>query len=347
MKLGKLWAGRVSGTNVGNVFLKIEGEPHQLKGSISLNEPNVGIATYEVAGSFEGNTLILNGSPSNSIDGYEFGELSANLELNAAGELIGEWSTSIGSTGAVTMWPQNQTVQRRSEDNLIPSFHSASHDFKPLVIDKSAIQKLGNSLKIDFPRSEVIVTVVNETEKRFFLEDFEDICFQFEKAKNIILFIQEVEQNGITKSVRLNLGQSFNNLTVQGSNEAWVSGKLNVLRAEIKQYEKSFFGRMRKFGFGLNQALVLGGIISLPSFNSWIERTVLMLGILSTVWALNAASQKWLINATIYMDDQPIGWLRKYLPTVLSWVFSIISAVIVIALGNLLAKFGVPLFGEN
>lgn len=347
MKLGKLWAGRVSGTNVGNVFLKIDGEPNQLKGTISLNEPNVGIATYDVAGSFIGNTLALNGSPSNSIEGYEFGDLSASLELNDSGELVGEWTTSIGSTGAVTLWPQNQDVKKKSESNLIPAFHSASHDFKPLVIDRSAIQNLGNSLKIDFPRSDVIVTVVNETEKRFFLEDFDDIRFQFEKAKNIILFIQEVEQNGITKSVRLNLGQSFNNLAVQGSNEAWVSGKLNVLRAEIKQYEKSFFGRIRRFGFGLNQALVLGGIIFLPSFNTWVERTVLMLGILATVWALNATSQKWLINATIYMDDQPIGWFRKYLPTVLSWVFGIISAVIVIALGNLLAKFGVPLFGGN
>jgi len=347
MKLGKLWAGRVTGTNVGNVFLKIDGEAGQLKGTISLNESNVGIAVYDVTGSFVENTLALDGVPSSSIEGYEFGKLSASLELNDSGELVGEWTTSIGSTGAVTLWPQNQIVQKKSEYNLIPAFHSASHDFKPLVIDKPAIQNLGESLKTDFLRSDVIVTVVNETEKRFFLEDFDEICFQFKKAKNIILFIQEVEQNGITKSVRLNLGQSFNKLTVQGSNEAWVSGKLNVLRAEIKQYEKSFFGQMRKFGFGLNQALVLGGVIFLPSFNTWIERTVLMLGILATVWALNATSQKWLINATIYMDDQPIGWFRKYLPSVLSWIFTIISAVIVIALGNLLAKFGVPLFVEN
>lgn len=347
MILGKLWAGRVTGTNVGNVFLKIDGEPNQLKGTISLNEPNVGIATYDIAGSLVGNTLKLTGEPSSSMEGYEFGELSASLELTDRSELVGEWTTSIGSTGAVTLWPQNQSVQKKSESNLIPEFHSASYDCRPIVIDKSAIQVLGNSLKVDFPRSEVIVTVVNETEKRFYLEDFDQISFPFEKAKNIILFIQEVEQNGITKSIRINLGQSYNNLAVQGSNEAWVSGKLNVLKAEVKQYEKHFFGKIKRFGFGLNQMLLLGGIIFLPSFSTWVERTVLMMGILATVWALNASSQKWLVNATIYMDDEPIGWLRKYLPSVMSWVFGIVSAVIVIALGNLLARFGVPLFVEK
>lgn len=347
MKLGKLWAGRVSGTNVGNVFLKIDGEPDELKGIISLNEQGVGIATYDVRGFATESVLMLTGQPSNTIEGYELGKLSARVELNDRGELVGEWNTSIGSTGAVTLWPQNQVAQRRSENSLVPSFHSVSHGFKPVVIDKTAIQNLGNRLKIDFPRSDVVVTVVKETEKRFYLEDFDDMRFQFEKANNIILFVQEVEQNGATKSVRLDLGQSYNSLTVQGSNEAWVSGKLNVLRDEMRQHEKSFFGGVRKFGFSLNQALVLCGITFLPSLNTWVERTVFMVGILATVLALKSSSQKWLLNASIYMDEKPIGWFRKYRPSVMSWVFGIVGAIIVIAIGNLLSNFGVPLFSGN
>lgn len=344
MKLAKLWAGRVSGTNVGNVFLEIGGQPDKLSGTISLNEPNVGIAKYDIDGSLVDNCLTLSGQPSNKIEGFELGELSAEVKFNNQGELVGVWSTSVGSAGAVTLWPQNQTIQKKSEDALIPEFHSASYNFKPIVIDKTAIRNLGNSLKIDFPRSVVIVTIVNETEKRFFLDDFDNKRFPFSKANNVILFVQEVEQNGITKSVRLNLGQGFNVITVQGSNEAWVSGKLNVFRAEMKQYEKSFFGRIKQFGFGMNQVLIMGGIISLPSFSTWIERTALMLGIFVIVWALNFSSQKWLPNAAIYLDDKPIGLLRKYLPSVMSWVFGIISALIVIVLGNVLAKYGVPYF---
>ncbi|GGB95956.1 hypothetical protein GCM10011494_13040 [Novosphingobium endophyticum] len=53
MALTKRWAGRVWGTNVGNVFVTLEGEDAALTGTLRINEPSVGIAVYAVQGTFD------------------------------------------------------------------------------------------------------------------------------------------------------------------------------------------------------------------------------------------------------------------------------------------------------
>ena len=63
MALGQLWAGKVYGTNTGNLFVKLEGEDAALVGTLRFNDTVVGLTEYSISGSFDGALLTFTGQP--------------------------------------------------------------------------------------------------------------------------------------------------------------------------------------------------------------------------------------------------------------------------------------------
>lgn len=349
MEISKLWSGRITGTNVGNVFLKLESENDGLKGEVRLNEHGVpGIVIYTVSGSLSDNRLSLSGDSITQIEGYEFDTVTASLQLNERGDLVGEWQTSIGSAGAITLFPQSNSTNGKFQELADrPSFHSASHNFNSVFLDKIAIKEIGERLQRDFPNTDVVITVVNEASKSHFLKDFDKLDFDFEKAENVVLFAQEPEANGIIKSARLDFGQNVNLATFQGSNESWVLGRLAVLKREVRKYERGSRGILRKLGTNLSQLIILGGLIFMPSLDGLMERALFMVGILSIVLALGFLSRKFLPNAVLYLGEKPVGFWQKHTTSIISWAMSIIGTLVAAALAGIFAKYGVPYFGSN
>src|SRR3546814_15507282 len=71
MALTKRWTGRAWGTNIGNVFVTLEGEDAALSGTLRMNEEGVGIAVYAVQGSFDAPILSLTGQHLAQIEGID------------------------------------------------------------------------------------------------------------------------------------------------------------------------------------------------------------------------------------------------------------------------------------
>lgn len=349
MEIHKLWAGRVTGTNVGNVFLKLESDNDGLKGELRLNEHRVpGVIIYDVSGSFSDNSLSLSGDPKTQIEGYKFGAVIANLQLNERGDLVGEWQTTEHSAGVITLFPQASSTNGKFQELAeIPSFHSATHNFNSVFLDKIAIKEIGERLQKDFSNSDVVITVVNEASKSHFLRDFDKLDFDFEKAENVVLFAQEPETNGIIRSVRLDFGQNVNLATFQGSNESWVLGRLAVLKREVRKYERGSRGVLRKLNTNLSQLIILGGLIFMPSLSGLTARSLFMIGILSIVLVLSILSRKFLPNAVLYLGEKPVGFWQKHTPSIISWTMSIIGTLVAAALAGIFAKYGVPYFGSD
>lgn len=69
MSLTKRWAGRTWGTNIGNLFVVLDGDDAALGGVLRINEQGVGIAAYSVVGTFEAPTLKLTGTPAAEVEG--------------------------------------------------------------------------------------------------------------------------------------------------------------------------------------------------------------------------------------------------------------------------------------
>ena len=107
MAFVKLWAGKAYGTNTGNLFVKLEGEDKALKGTLHHNDPDVGLSIYDVAGSFDGNTLSLVGKPQKPAEGMPT-KVKAIAHLLSNGTMEGQWGTDIGSAGTFQLFPHER-----------------------------------------------------------------------------------------------------------------------------------------------------------------------------------------------------------------------------------------------
>lgn len=325
MTLTKRWAGRVCGTNIGNVFVTLDGEDAALTGTLRINEQGVGIAVYTVQGSFEAPALTLTGQPVAKIEGIEFGQLSAKGTMNAKGELHGDWETTIGSAGTFVLFPHSggepPTDVQRAEQ-----FHTARHNFGAIEIDRERITEIAESIRRDFPS--VVVTVVAGTEQARYLEDFKQIQFSADRAEIIKIFAQKPDDFGSNRVVSIEFGSQANIAMTQGANEAWVLGQLETLKRDLRRYERTYITNFKRWGIGINQLMLLAAIVFLPSLDGLKDRAILMAVVLALIFAVNWLHSRYVPYAAIYLHDKKQGWLGKAWPRAASWGIGIVAAVI-------------------
>src|SRR3546814_13085505 len=97
MPIGQRWAGRIYGTNTGNLFVRLEGDDSNLAGQIHINDSVAGPIVYILSGKFGGGDLEVAGVPEEG--GADIGRLAAVLKLHRQGELEGMWGKSKGIEG--------------------------------------------------------------------------------------------------------------------------------------------------------------------------------------------------------------------------------------------------------
>jgi hypothetical protein len=325
MTLTKRWAGKVWGTNIGNVFVMLDGEDAALTGTLRMNEPGIGIAVYAVHGSFEAPTLTLTGQPEAQIEGVEFGQLNVIGAMNAKGEIHGDWQTAIGSAGTFILFPHTGSepptdVQRAEQ------FHTARHNFGAIEIDRDQITEIAESIRRDFPS--VIVTVVAGTEQARYLEDFKQLQFSADRAEIIKIFAQKPDGLGSNQVVSIEFGPQVNSAMTQGANEAWVLGQLETLKRDLKRYERTYITNFKRWGIGINQLMLVAAVVFLPSLSGLRDRAILMTVVLALVVAVNRLHSRYVPYAAIYLRQKKQDWLSKAWPRVVSWGIGIVAAVI-------------------
>lgn len=332
MALTKRWAGKVWGTNIGNVFVTLDGEDAALTGTLRMNEPGVGIAVYAVQGSFAAPTLTLTGQAAAQIEGVVFGELTVTGAMNAKGEINGDWQTTIGSAGTFLLFP-HQGGELPSDVQRAEQFHTARYNFGAIEIDREQIIEIAESIRRDFPS--VIVTVVAGTEQARYLEDFKQLQFAVDRAAIIKIFAQKPDGMGANQVVSIEFGPVVNTAMTQGANEAWVLGQLETLKRDLQRYERTYITNFKRWGIGINQLMLLAAIVFLPSLGGLMDRAILMAVILALIFAVNWLHSRYVPYAAIYLREKKQGWLGKAWPRVASWGIGIVAAVI----GSLAAAY--------
>lgn len=328
MALGRLWAGRAYGTNTGNLFLKLEGEDTALVGTLRINEPGVGLAAYSIAGSFDGARLTLAGEPQTQIEGRVFGRLQATATLNPRGELEGEWETAIGSAGTFILFPHDRSQAPGLGEETADQLHTARHHFGAIEIDREQIIALAENIQREFRKGQVIVTVVAGSEQSRFLEDFKKLSFNVDRAEIIKIFVQEAEGGrGINNVLSVEFGPHANLVMTQGANEAWVLGRLEKLKHDLRRFERTYTTNFKRLGFGINQLLFVGAIIYLPSLASLSDRVILMVGIIALMFAVDWLHRKYLPFAAIYLSKKPEGLLARITPSIVSWLIAATAGI--------------------
>lgn len=324
MALTHKWAGRVWGTNVGNVYLTLEGSDEALVGTLRLNEPEIGVAVYAVQGSFVAPTLTLIGTPAAISESAEFGDLTATGNMNAKGEFYGDWQSNVGTAGTFVLYPhagQEHTANIQAEQ-----LHTARHQFGAVEIDRDQIIEVAEDLRKEFPS--VVVTVEVGTEQARYLDDFKRTQFGTNKAKTIKIYASKPDVSGLNFVASVEFGPEINLAMTQGSNESWVLGRLETLKRDIKSFERAYITNFKRWGIGINQMMLLGAVIFLPSLSGLRERVILMGGVLALIIAVNWLHTRYVPFAAIYLGPKKPGVLRRLWPSLASWFIGIVAAVI-------------------
>jgi hypothetical protein len=327
MALTKRWAGKAWGTNIGNVFVSLEGEDNALTGVLRMNEPGIGIYVYNVAGSFDAPTLKLTGQVQTEIDGVVFGDLALNGMMNDKGELHGEWQTTIGSGGTFHLFPHSgpEEALEPSDTPILEQFHVARHNFGAIEVDHEQIVTIGENIRQDFPN--VIVTVVAGTEQARYLDDFKQRQFNTDKAEVVKIYAQRPDERGFNQVVSVEFGPQINTAMTQGASEAWVLGRLETLKRDLKRYERTYVTNFKRWGIGINQLLLLGTIVFLPSLNGLRDRTILMGAVLALIGGVYWFHSRYLPFAAIHLREKKKGLVGRAWPSIASWGVGILATV--------------------
>jgi hypothetical protein len=63
---------------------------------------------------------VVNGEPQPKSEEFVFGQLTAAANLNTRGELIGEWTTTIGSAGTFILFPHDPAQALEAGSGKLP-----------------------------------------------------------------------------------------------------------------------------------------------------------------------------------------------------------------------------------
>jgi hypothetical protein len=77
----KLWAGRVFGTNTGNLFVEMSGEDKNLSGKLRFSDGRWGVVVYAIKGAFDGTRVEFNGEVEQAPEGVSTAAGQTLLDL--------------------------------------------------------------------------------------------------------------------------------------------------------------------------------------------------------------------------------------------------------------------------
>jgi len=327
MAIGKLWAGRIYGTNLGNVFIKLSGDDAALTGIVRLNDDAHGVAVYEVDGSFDGTTIALSGTPKDPPETVKLGEVSVTGKLNAQGSIRGEWSSTLGTGGTFVLHPHDSGDEEEPK-SIADQLHIKRHKFGAVALKRDDVLKLADKMQSQF-QSSVIVTVTAATSQSRILPDFKKTELPYPKADAIKLYVQQHEQGGINRILQLEFGTAGNSIEAQSVDESWALGIVEKMRMEVQLFEHSYATHIRRLGFGINQVFAFWTLVFMPSISDLWWRAGFLGAMIAVVWVNNELHRRFLPTATIELGQLPPSLISRVGPRVVSWLIASASAIAV------------------
>lgn len=325
-KLGKLWAGRVYGTNTGNLFLELDTSNGEIAGTVRLMDSAFGLTVYRVTGSFDG-TLRLRGEPIEPPAGDKAGSIKATAILTPEGYLRGKWESSIGTAGTFEAYPHDVPPpdQRAAGAAQIPEqLYTSTVTLGAVRLYAKDFFELAHFIRRDFVVGRMIVTYdVRGNEVTKYLEDFQNEAPTLAELRRIKLTIQEPEAHGINKVVVVELNSlGQNEIRVQGINESWVVGKTEAIARMLRTFEKGLVTTYKKFGLTLNQIIFLTMLVLIPAIESLWQRAVFVAVVVLLLGSLFRLHSRFIPSATIYFGEQEPTFLQRSWPSLLSWLIA-------------------------
>jgi hypothetical protein len=324
--LGRLWAGRIYGTNTGNLFIELDTSSERIAGTLRLMDTLFGLTVYRVSGSFDG-TLCLRGDPTQARAGFDTGSIEATAVLTPDGHLRGEWRSSIGTAGTFEAYPHDlpPSDQRAAGAVQVPEqIYASTLTLGAVRLYAKDLWELAQFIKRDFVVGRMVVTYsIRGNEVTKYLEDFQKEAAALGELRRIKLTIQEPDAHGINKVVVVELNSAGQNeIRVQGINESWVVGKAEAIARTLRAFEKGLVTTYKKFGLTLNQIIFLTMLVLIPAIVSLWQRAVFVVFVVLLLQALFRLHSRFIPSAALYLCEQEPTVLQRMWPSLLSWLIA-------------------------
>lgn len=323
--LVRLWAGRVYGTNTGNLFIELDASGDKITGTLRMMDALFGLAVYRLNGSFDGGTLRLHGEPIQPPAGSNVGSIEATATLTPEGQLRGEWRSSIGTAGTFEAYPHDVPPpdQRTEGTTQVPEqLYTSNIPVGAVRLYAKDLWELTQFIRKDFVVGRLVVTyAVRGNEVTKYLEDFQKEASSIRELRRIKVTIQEPEAHGINKVVVVELNSlGKNEIRVQGINEAWVVGKAEAIARMLRTFEKGLATNYRKFGLTLNQVIFWAMLVLIPTLQVLWQRGVFVVVVVLLLGFLYWLHSRFIPSAAVYLSEQEPTFFQRAWPSTLSWL---------------------------
>jgi len=337
-KFANHWAGRIFGTNTGNIAIKFEESEPALKGTLRLLDDTYGVAVFDITGTKGEGSIRFDGVPVASVEGVVMGDITAQASFGDKCELVGEWSSSIGTGGTFVVHPHHASGNARDgieysshvAASVPEQIHAHSAVLGSLSLYSDDIRMLIENMEKDFSNPRPVVTFSNgkgETIK--FAEEFREDLAKAHTLTYLQVQVQERELNGINKIVVVELRRhGVNEIRAQGSNESWVIGRVESIATMLNQNRNWLVSSYKRLGGWFSRFLFYCMIVFIVGIESWEARALLAFGVLLFLALFDWVHGRLVPNSVIRLGGFRPTWLTKYWPSVLSWTLTIVSAVL-------------------
>lgn len=325
--IGKLWAGKLYGTNTGNLFAEFISADGQFSGTLRVSDDRFGIAVYAVTGTFDGVEVQIEGKPATAPDNLNTGEISAKGSLTPEGHIRAQWSSTIGNGGTFILLPHDSSNPQHiafSQEQL----HTASRRIGALRLYAEDVQELIGFMSRDFSQGRVILTYRERGhEVSRYASDVQNELSRLGELRYLKLYIQAPDANGVNKFALVELNaDGINEVRVQGIQESWVVGNVETITSFLKTYQKTLSTTFRSFGLNINGFLAIGTLVFLPEL-ILSRRIIFVLAMASMGWAILFIHKQFIPNVIVYLSPQRPSAFQRVWPQILSWMIAATSAV--------------------
>ncbi len=317
------WAGRIYGTNTGNVFVELSQSESNLTGVARFHDDKFGIAIYEVSGSITDGKMTIKGMPKQAHEGVILGEATITADLKQDGSLAGRWETTIGSAGTVRLFPHSYE-DKTSKGGEPEQIYNKTVSVGSVRLFKKDVMALFQVVERDFSEGKLVVTYMQRgSEVTKFGSDFLSRIDDIDEIHSLKIFIQEPEAAGINKMANVDLFERDGSaVRVSGTNESWVVGKAESIAKQIGSYQNRVVTNYRKYGLNLNQFIFLLMLVLIPEIATWPKRMIFVAITYALLVALYGVHSKLIPNTLILTGGKSPGFLARSWPSILSWLIT-------------------------
>lgn len=323
------WAGRIYGTNTGNVFCNFKLDKDEITGVARINDDSFGLSLFTISGK------------QNSIIQLRLTQFSAReeltnpikievkLKLQNDGNIIGDWITENGHAGTLALYP-HKNVDSKDVSTEPQQIYSKTVKLGSIRLFRKDIEEIINYIKKDFPDSRLIISYYKfGSEVIKFADDFFNEADSLGELKGIKLSIQDTPPNFINRIVNVDLLPRENSeIRIFGSNESWVLGKAESIRNQFLRFTNKLITVIKKYGLTLNSLIFFIMLILIPEINPISKRAIFVGSIVILLSILVLVHRRFIPNTIIFLNDiKPNVWKRIW-PSILSWLISLTSTVV-------------------